>query len=129
MVFVVSAPLPIGVAGAHACGIEPSCCDGSDEPVGVCPNICKQAGEEYRKQNEALLKIRKTVCWFRYHLSGFASLKRHIQGAKIRGTYVAFAHKEKTRLEGSIEQLKKDIVLQEKELTRLEGKFAVGSRW
>ena len=61
MVFVVSAPLPIGVAGAHACEIEPSCCDGSDEPAGVCPNICKQVGEEYRKQNEALLKIRKTV--------------------------------------------------------------------
>ncbi|KAH7100583.1 endoplasmic reticulum protein [Auriculariales sp. MPI-PUGE-AT-0066] len=80
---------------------EPDCCDGSDEPAGVCPNVCKDVGVEHRKKMEGLLKIRKT-------------------GAKIRGTYVAFAQKEKTRLEESLVELIKDIAIKEKELVRLE---------
>ncbi|KZW03841.1 hypothetical protein EXIGLDRAFT_599996 [Exidia glandulosa HHB12029] len=80
---------------------EPECCDGTDEPSGLCPNICKQVGEEYRKKRDALLKTRKT-------------------GAKIRGTYIAHAAKEKKRLEDSLELLKKEVEVREKEAERLE---------
>ncbi|EJD53947.1 endoplasmic reticulum protein [Auricularia subglabra TFB-10046 SS5] len=80
---------------------EPECCDGSDEPAGVCPNICKQVGEAYRKKRDALLKVRKT-------------------GAKIRGTYIQHAQKEKKRLEDSLELLTKEVSVREKELARLE---------
>lgn len=41
---------------------EPECCDGSDEQPGVCPNVCREVGEAYRKQQEAERKIRRTVC-------------------------------------------------------------------
>ena len=40
---------------------ELECCDGSDEAPGVCPDTCKEAGEEYRKKMEAEMKVRKTV--------------------------------------------------------------------
>lgn len=40
---------------------EPECCDGSDEPPGVCPNKCAEIGEEYRKKVEQEMKTRKTV--------------------------------------------------------------------
>ncbi|KAJ7672854.1 endoplasmic reticulum protein [Mycena rosella] len=63
---------------------EPQCCDGSDERPGVCENKCKEIGDEYRKQRDAERKIQKT-------------------GAKIRSTYIAFAHKEKKRLEALVE--------------------------
>ncbi|KAG5645275.1 hypothetical protein DXG03_006577 [Asterophora parasitica] len=79
---------------------EPECCDGSDERSGVCKNICKEVGEGYRKKRDAELKLRKT-------------------GAKIRSTYIQFAHKEKKRLEALIEASAKDVELQEKEVARL----------
>ena len=41
---------------------EPECCDGSDEPLGLCVNRCKEIGEEYRKKRDAERKIQKTVC-------------------------------------------------------------------
>ncbi|KAF8529155.1 glucosidase II beta subunit-like-domain-containing protein [Hysterangium stoloniferum] len=80
---------------------EAECCDGSDEAPGVCPNRCKEIGEEYRKRVAAEKKVRKT-------------------GSKIRSTYIAFAHKEKKRLEESVALLEKDIVVQEKEVARLK---------
>lgn len=40
---------------------EPECCDGSDEAPGVCPDTCKEAGEEYRRKTEEETKLRKTV--------------------------------------------------------------------
>jgi len=80
---------------------EPECCDGSDEAPGVCPNRCKEIGEEYRKRVAAEKKLRKT-------------------GSKIRSTYIAFAHKEKKRLEESVVSLEKDIAVQEKEVARLK---------
>ncbi|KAJ6567298.1 glucosidase II beta subunit-like-domain-containing protein [Mycena vulgaris] len=63
---------------------EPQCCDGSDERPGVCKNACKEIGDEYRKQRDAERKIQKT-------------------GAKIRSSYITFAHKEKKRLEALVE--------------------------
>lgn len=42
--------------------IEPQCCDGSDELPGVCKDVCKETGEDYRKALEAEMKLRKTVC-------------------------------------------------------------------
>ena len=41
---------------------EPECCDGSDEQPGVCPNVCREVGEAYQKQQEAERKVRRTVC-------------------------------------------------------------------
>ncbi|KAF8312796.1 hypothetical protein DL93DRAFT_2114589 [Clavulina sp. PMI_390] len=71
---------------------EAECCDGSDEPAGVCPNVCHVVGEEYRRTRDAEAKLRKT-------------------GSKIRSTYIAFAQKEKARLEQSIVSLQAEIEL------------------
>ncbi|KAJ7929160.1 glucosidase II beta subunit-like-domain-containing protein [Mycena leptocephala] len=79
---------------------EPQCCDGSDERPGVCKNACKEIGEAYRKQRDAERKIQKT-------------------GAKIRSSYIAFAHKEKKRLETVVELSAAEIVVREKEVARL----------
>ena len=40
---------------------EVQCCDGSDEQAGVCPNLCKEIGEEYRTKRDAELKIQRAV--------------------------------------------------------------------
>jgi len=80
---------------------EPTCCDGSDEPAGVCENTCAAVGKEYRKQQDAARKQRRT-------------------GSKIRSTYIAFAQKEKTRLEAEIKDSGKEVALQEKEVARLK---------
>ncbi|KAJ7499351.1 glucosidase II beta subunit-like-domain-containing protein [Mycena latifolia] len=79
---------------------EPQCCDGSDERPGVCKNACKEIGEEYRKKRDAERKIQKT-------------------GAKIRSSYIVFAHKEKKRLEALVESSAQEIVVREKEVARL----------
>ncbi|KAK7061346.1 glucosidase II beta subunit-like-domain-containing protein [Favolaschia claudopus] len=79
---------------------EPECCDGSDERPGVCRNACKEIGEEYRKKRDAERKIQKT-------------------GAKIRSSYIAFAHKEKKRLEALVESSAAEIAVREKEVARL----------
>jgi protein kinase C substrate 80K-H len=41
--------------------LEPACCDGSDEPAGVCENTCAAVGELYRQKQEAARKLQKTV--------------------------------------------------------------------
>ncbi|KAJ7367858.1 glucosidase II beta subunit-like-domain-containing protein [Mycena albidolilacea] len=79
---------------------EPECCDGSDERPGVCKNACKEIGEEYRKKRDAERKIQKT-------------------GAKIRSSYIAFAHKEKKRLEALVESTTAEIAVREIEVARL----------
>lgn len=71
----------------------------------MCPNICQQVGSEYRKKRDAENKIRKT-------------------GAKVRSTYIAFAQKEKIRLEGVIDALTQQVELREKEVARLKGASA-----
>lgn len=81
---------------------EPECCDGSDEAPGVCPDTCKEAGEEYRRKTEEETKLRKT-------------------GSKIRASYIAFAHKEKKRLEALVADLEQEIATREKEVARLRG--------
>lgn len=40
---------------------EPECCDGSDEPSGLCPNTCDQVGIRHRALLEEEAKLRKTV--------------------------------------------------------------------
>ncbi len=52
----------------------------------------------------------------------------HDQGAKIRSTYIAFAHKEKKRLEGEVAKLAEEIVTKEKEVKILQGKFVIGCK-
>ncbi|KAF8626905.1 hypothetical protein AX15_004634 [Amanita polypyramis BW_CC] len=94
----VGASIPSSRVNDGLC--EPQCCDGSDERAGACPNTCKEAGEAYRKRREAELKVQR-------------------QGSKVRSGYIAFALKEKTRLEGEIHGLKDEIEEQEKEVTRL----------
>ncbi|KAI0786480.1 glucosidase II beta subunit-like-domain-containing protein [Abortiporus biennis] len=79
---------------------EPQCCDGSDELPGVCPNVCEEVGKVYREQQEAQRKLRKT-------------------GSKIRSTYIAFAQKEKARIEAEILASTKEIAEREKEVARL----------
>ena len=55
------------VSSSWACFIwcsvlaEVQCCDGSDEQAGVCPNLCKEIGEEYRTKRDAELKIQRAV--------------------------------------------------------------------
>ncbi|ELU43157.1 endoplasmic reticulum protein [Rhizoctonia solani AG-1 IA] len=83
------------------CSPEPECCDGSDEPSGVCPNQCKEIGEKYRAEREAERKLRKT-------------------GAKIRSSYIAYAKKEAARLQGAINSLKKEVEEKRIEETRLK---------
>ncbi|KDN37781.1 hypothetical protein RSAG8_09936, partial [Rhizoctonia solani AG-8 WAC10335] len=80
---------------------EPECCDGSDEPSGVCPNQCRENGEKYRAGREAERKIRKT-------------------GAKIRSSYASYAKKEVTRLRGAIASLQKEVEEKRAEETRLK---------
>ncbi|KAJ3857201.1 glucosidase II beta subunit-like-domain-containing protein [Lentinula lateritia] len=80
---------------------ESNCCDGSDERPGVCNNVCQEVGQVYRKKVEEETKIRKT------------------QGSKIRSTYIAYAHKEKKRLEEVIETSAVQITAQDKEVARL----------
>ncbi|RPD62087.1 endoplasmic reticulum protein [Lentinus tigrinus ALCF2SS1-7] len=90
--------IPSSRVGDGLC--EPECCDGSDEAPGVCPNVCKEVGEAYRERVKAEEKLRKT-------------------GSKIRSTYVAFAQKEKKRLEDEIAQTEQEIATREKEVARL----------
>ncbi|PCH41568.1 hypothetical protein WOLCODRAFT_24840 [Wolfiporia cocos MD-104 SS10] len=80
---------------------EPECCDGSDERPGVCPNICKEVGEAYREQEEKDRKIRQF-------------------GSKVRASYIAYAQKEKKRLEGQITNSKAEIAVREQEVARLK---------
>ncbi|CAE6425304.1 unnamed protein product [Rhizoctonia solani] len=80
---------------------EPECCDGSDEPSGVCPNQCKEIGEKYRTEQEAERKLRKT-------------------GAKIRSSYISYAKKEVTRLKGVITSLQKEVEEKRAEEARLK---------
>ncbi|KAH9853957.1 endoplasmic reticulum protein [Lenzites betulinus] len=80
---------------------EPECCDGSDEAPGVCKNACKEVGEVYRERVKAEQKLRKT-------------------GSKIRSTYIAFAQKEKKRLEQELAQTVQEIATREKEVARLK---------
>ncbi|KAG7445989.1 uncharacterized protein BT62DRAFT_949940 [Guyanagaster necrorhizus] len=80
---------------------EAECCDGSDELPGVCSNTCATVGAEHRKKRAEELKIQKT-------------------GAKIRSSYVAFAHKEKKRLENLIQTSEQEIAAKEKEVARLQ---------
>jgi len=80
---------------------EPACCDGSDEPTGICPDRCKEIGEEYAKRVAKENQTRKT-------------------GAKIRSTYIAFAQKEKKRLEKEIANLDSEIAAQEKVAEKLK---------
>ncbi|KAG2147979.1 glucosidase II beta subunit-like-domain-containing protein [Suillus clintonianus] len=81
---------------------EQECCDGSDEPSGVCPNTCQEVGAEHRKKTDAERKLRKT-------------------GSKIRSSYIGYAHKEKKRLEALMADLVKEIETREKEVERLRG--------
>ncbi|KAL7409765.1 glucosidase II beta subunit-like-domain-containing protein [Mrakia frigida] len=62
---------------------DPECCDGSDESEGVCPDVCVAIGQEFRAGLEEERKRRKT-------------------GSKIRSSYIAFAEKEKKRLEADV---------------------------
>ncbi|KAL5508480.1 hypothetical protein ACEPAH_6099 [Sanghuangporus vaninii] len=80
---------------------EPECCDGSDEPASLCPNICEKVGKEHRTRVEAENKIRK-------------------KGSKIRSSYIAFANKEKKRLEDQVTATSRDVAAQEKEVARLK---------
>jgi hypothetical protein len=41
--------------------LEPTCCDGSDEPAGICENTCVAAGRLYRQKQEAVRKLHSTV--------------------------------------------------------------------
>ncbi|KAI0092510.1 endoplasmic reticulum protein [Irpex rosettiformis] len=80
---------------------ETSCCDGSDEKPGVCPNKCKEIGDAYKAKMVAEQKLRKT-------------------GSKIRSSYITFAHKEKTRLEAEIAAAALDIAIKQEEVDHLK---------
>jgi len=45
-----------------------------------------------------------------------------LQGSKIRASYIAFAHKEKKRLEALVADLEQEIATREKEVARLRGR-------
>ncbi|GLB33238.1 putative low-density lipoprotein receptor domain class A [Lyophyllum shimeji] len=98
----VGAVIPASRVNDGLC--ERECCDGSDERPGVCENVCREVGEADRKRREEERRLRKT-------------------GAKIRATYVQYAHREKQRLEALVESTAKKIEAQEKEVARLRGTF------
>ncbi|RDB19568.1 Glucosidase 2 subunit beta [Hypsizygus marmoreus] len=102
------------------------CPDGSDEPgTGACPNgkfYCQNKGHigasiVSSRVNDGICEpeccdgsdeqpgVCKNVCK---------------EGAKIRSTYIAFAHKEKKRLEDLVESTTQQIEVQEKEVARLK---------
>jgi hypothetical protein len=63
MAFAVCVSLTLGAL--YQCPIrytEPECCDGSDEGLGVCKDLCKEVGDVYRRQQAEELKTRKKVC-------------------------------------------------------------------
>ncbi|KAG9103984.1 hypothetical protein FRC06_006423 [Ceratobasidium sp. 370] len=80
---------------------EPECCDGSDEPSGVCPNQCEEIGTKYRAEQEAERKLRKT-------------------GAKIRSSYITYARKEISRLKAAATSLQREVDEKRSEETRLK---------
>ncbi|KAG8747892.1 hypothetical protein FRC10_010511 [Ceratobasidium sp. 414] len=80
---------------------EPECCDGSDEPSGVCPNQCEEIGTKYRAEKEAERKLRKT-------------------GAKIRSSYITYAKKEISRLKAAATSLQREVDEKRAEETRLK---------
>ncbi|KAG8932306.1 hypothetical protein FRC02_001313 [Tulasnella sp. 418] len=80
---------------------EPECCDGSDEPSGICPDQCESIGATYRAERERTAKVRKT-------------------GGKIRSTYLAHAQKEKKRLEESIKALELEVKQKKVEVERTQ---------
>ncbi|KAH6896412.1 endoplasmic reticulum protein [Coprinopsis sp. MPI-PUGE-AT-0042] len=90
--------IPSSRVGDGLC--ETECCDGSDEQPGVCPNRCREIGEAHRAKQEAEDKLRRT-------------------GAKIRASYIAHAHQEKTRLEKRLEELTKEIEAKALEVEKL----------
>jgi len=94
----VGATIPSSRVRDGLCEIE--CCDGSDEVPGVCTNTCEEVGKAHRKKEEAERKLRKT-------------------GSKIRATYIAFAHKEKKRLEKLVADLEREVASREIEVERL----------
>ncbi|KAF8171838.1 glucosidase II beta subunit-like-domain-containing protein [Pholiota molesta] len=95
----IGAFIPSSRVNDGLCEIQ--CCDGSDERPGVCPNLCKEIGEAYEKKHEAELKIQR-------------------EGAKVRSSYIAFAHQEKKRLEAEAISLGEKIRVKEKEVQRLQ---------
>ncbi|BEJ14197.1 hypothetical protein CspHIS471_0313710 [Cutaneotrichosporon sp. HIS471] len=77
---------------------DEACCDGSDEwASGGCPNRCHDIAKAHKERIEREGKIRRT-------------------GAKIRGTYVAFAQKEKKRLQDEIAAKRIEIVDRERQV-------------
>ena len=46
-----------------------------------------------------------------------------LQGSKIRASYIAFAQKEKKRLEGEVAASQQEIAAHQKEVDRLQGAF------
>ncbi|CAK9780364.1 hypothetical protein CC85DRAFT_287897 [Cutaneotrichosporon oleaginosum] len=84
---------------------DDACCDGSDEwATGACPNRCADIARAHKERIEREGKIRRT-------------------GAKIRGTYVAFAQKEKKRLQDEIAA--KRVEVRERERQVAEAKAAL----
>ncbi|CAG8484413.1 3890_t:CDS:10 [Funneliformis caledonium] len=71
---------------------EPECCDGSDEYDGkiVCPNNCKELGDEHRR-----------------HIQELANIK--IEGARIRQEYIQYGITKKQEREASLERLKIEL--------------------
>ncbi|OSX60577.1 hypothetical protein POSPLADRAFT_1148504 [Postia placenta MAD-698-R-SB12] len=80
---------------------EPECCDGSDERLGVCPNVCHEVGAVYREQQTAERKMRST-------------------GSKIRRLYIASAQKEKQKLESQITAAEAEIADLENDVARMK---------
>ncbi|KAK1921369.1 glucosidase II beta subunit-like-domain-containing protein [Papiliotrema laurentii] len=77
---------------------DPECCDGSDEwQTGVCQDRCEAIGREHRQKAEAELKTRKT-------------------GAKLRGTYINWAVKERRRLEEELSKKREEVKTKEIEV-------------
>ena len=46
-----------------------------------------------------------------------------LQGSKIRASYIAFAQKEKKRIEDEVSKFEQEIAAREKEVARLKGAY------
>lgn len=117
---------------------EPECCDGSDEYNGVvkCPNVCKEAGAEYRQRQAELAKLRAEV-------SGrlapellqldrpIANFSVHhlllpvpaFQGVRIKLEYIAYGQKIRKEREEELSRLQKELSNATTKIEDLKGSY------
>lgn len=90
------AHIPVRFVNDGVCDYK-LCCDGSDEPEGVCPNRCKEVHEDYIVRQKAAKEARE-------------------RGLKKRAEMVQEAEKRKAWLEKELTKRQQELVAKEAEV-------------